>query len=97
MPRLYASDAVLPEIGKIIANAALDDAEKAKFSQNPSEYLIAAGISKEQLAGKNVVVHADDDSTIHVVVPSSVNADLVETRDEDYLSLLGTVTVRGCR
>ena len=97
MPRLYATENVLPEIGKLIARAALDSSEKAKFSENPAEYLIEAGIPKEQLTGKKVVVHADDDSTIHVVVPSSVNADLVETRDEDYLSLLGTVTVRGCR
>lgn len=97
MPRLYTDDGSLAEIGKIIAAASMDSSEKAKFSENPSEYLISAGVPREQLAGKNVVVHADDDSTIHVVVPSSVNADLVESRDQDYLSLLGSVTVRGCR
>jgi len=97
MPRLYATDKVLPEIGKVIARAAMDAAEKAKFAENPSDYLIEAGISEEQLAGKKIVVHADDDTTIHVIVPSSVNADLVESRDQDYLSLLGTVTVRGCK
>ncbi|MEM8813437.1 MAG: hypothetical protein AAGF59_12525, partial [Pseudomonadota bacterium] len=75
----------------------MDDAAKEKFSENPTEYLIAAGIPAEQLAGKKVVVHSDDEDTLHVVVPSAVNADLVESRDEDYLSLLGAVTVRGCR
>lgn len=97
MPRIYASDKVLPEVGKVIAGAAMDSAEKARFTADPTAYLLRAGIPAEQLAGKKVVVHADDDATLHVVVPSAVNADLVESRDEDYLSLLGTVTVRGCR
>lgn len=97
MPRLYTDDGSLAEIGKVIANASMDASEKSRFSENPSEYLIKAGVPQEQLAGKKIVVHADDDSTIHVVVPSSVNADLVESRDQDYLSLLGSVTVRGCR
>ncbi|MEM1048044.1 MAG: hypothetical protein AAGL24_17945 [Pseudomonadota bacterium] len=97
MPRLYASDEVLPQIGKVIADASLDASAKAKFEANPAEYLKSAGIPEEQLAGKKIVVHADDADTLHVVVPSAVNADLVESRDEDYLSLLGAVTVRGCR
>ena len=97
MPRIYADDKVLPEIGKVIAGAAMDSAEKAKFEADPAAYLLKAGVPAEQLAGKKVVVHSDDADTLHVVVPSAVNADLVESRDEDYLSLLGAVTVRGCK
>lgn len=96
MARIAVNRSAIPQIGKAFGEAANDPAKRKAFRTDPIAYLRAAGVSEENLTGLNIVLHEDDDETVHVVLPDSVDAGRLRANDHEYLKMLGTMAVLGC-
>lgn len=96
MARIACNRSAIPQIGKAFGEAANDPVKREAFRADPLGYLRAAGISEENLSGLNIVLHEDDDDTVHVVLPSKVDAGRLRANDHEYLKMLGTMAVLGC-
>ncbi|WP_420393423.1 hypothetical protein [Acuticoccus sp.] len=96
MARIAVNRSAIPQIGKAFGEAANDPAKREAFRADPIAYLRAAGVAEENLAGLNIVLHEDDDDTVHVVLPDSVDAGRLRANDHEYLKMLGTMAVLGC-
>ncbi|UOM34129.1 hypothetical protein [Acuticoccus sp. I52.16.1] len=96
MARIPVKRTAINTIGKAFGEAANDPRKREAFRADPVGYLRSCGIAEESLAGLNVVLHEDDDSTLHFVLPSRVDAQRLEGEDQEYLNALGTAAVLGC-
>lgn len=96
MARIAVNRSAIPQIGKAFGEAANDPEKRAAFRADPIGYLRAAGVAEESLAGLNIVLHEDDEETVHVVLPDSVDAGRLRAHDHEYLKMLGTMAVLGC-
>ena len=96
MARIPIDRAAIPDIGRAFGEAANDSAKREAFRTDPAAYLRSCGVSEDSLAGLKIVLHEDDESTLHVVLPSQVDADRLAAQDEDYLKMLGTMALLGC-
>lgn len=96
MARIAVRRAVVPQIGKAFGEAANDPARRDAFRADPVGYLREAGIAEDSLAGLNIVLHEDDEDTVHLVLPERVDGGRLRANDYDYLKMLGTMAVLGC-
>ncbi len=96
MARIPVSRSAITTIGKAFGEAANDPQKREAFRADPVGYLKASGIAQESLDGVNVVLHEDDESTLHFVLPAKVDAERLNARDREYLHTLGTAAVLGC-
>jgi len=96
MPRISISLSMLPAIGKAVGEASIDPVKRAEFEKNPEQALLDAGVPASSLAGFDFPVCVDDENTVHLVVPFGADAGKINSGDEEYLTLLGTVAVMGC-
>ena len=83
------------EVGRLIYEAATDEAALNRFQKNAVEQLINAGIAEDAFVGKSVTVVEDTGATIHIIIPDKVR-DAKQVTDR-YLQELGFVTIMGCR
>ncbi len=96
MARIAVKRSAVPQIGKAIGEAANDPSKREAFRADPVSYLRAAGVAEDDLAGLNIVVHEDTDDTVHMIIPSGVDAGRLKASDHEYLKMLGTVAVLAC-
>jgi len=96
MARIAVNRAAIPAIGKAFGEAANDPDQRAAFREDPLTYLKAAGVAERDLEGLNIVLHEDDDDTVHLVLPSAVDQSRLRANDHEYLKMLGTMAVLGC-
>ncbi len=96
MARIGVKRSAIPQIGKAFGEAANDPAKREAFRNDPIAYLQSAGVSADELEGLNIVLHEDDDNTVHVVLPQVVDAGRLRANDHEYLKMLGTMAVLGC-
>ncbi|MCF3935424.1 hypothetical protein L1787_18700 [Acuticoccus sp. M5D2P5] len=96
MARIGVKRSAIPQIGKAFGEAANDPAKREAFRNDPIAYLRSAGVAQEELDGLNIVLHEDDDNTVHVVLPQVVDAGRLRANDHEYLKMLGTMAVLGC-
>ncbi|RAI01055.1 hypothetical protein DLJ53_17720 [Acuticoccus sediminis] len=96
MARIPVSKSAIAKIGQAFGEAANNPEKREAFRADPAAYLRACGVSEESLEGLNVVLHEDDDSTLHLVLPAKVDETRLAVQDQDYLKMLGTMAVLGC-
>lgn len=96
MARIAVNRSAIPQIGKAFGEAANDPSKRAAFRADPIAYLRSAGIAEANLTGLNIVLHEDDEDTVHVVLPEKVDAGRLRANDHEYLKMLGTMAVLGC-
>lgn len=96
MARIACNRSALTAIGKAFGEAANDPEKREAFRTDPAAYLRAAGVPEENLTGLNLVLHEDDDDTVHFVLPEGVDHGRLKANDHEYLKMLGTMAVLGC-
>lgn len=96
MARIAVNRSAVPAIGKAFGEAANDPERREAFRSNPQAYLTAAGVAERDLEGLKIVLHEDEDDTIHLVLPSAVDQARLRANDHEYLKMLGTMAVLGC-
>lgn len=96
MARIGVKRSAIPQIGKAFGEAANDPEKRAAFRADPVAYLRAAGVAEKDLEGLNIVLHEDNDDTVHVVLPQVVDSGRLRANDHEYLKMLGTMAVLGC-
>jgi hypothetical protein len=96
MARIACKRSAIPQIGKAFGEAANDPVKREAFRADPHAYLRAAGIAEENLAGLKLVLHEDEEDTVHLIIPARVDAGRLRANDHEYLKMLGTMAVLAC-
>lgn len=86
----------LPGLGENLARAVDDDTVRTAFKADPRTYLVDAGVDPKALAGLDLVVVEDTDTTLHFVIPAKIDSERVAKGDAEYLVDMGKSVALTC-
>ncbi len=83
------------ELGRLLAEAAVDPEKKKALRDNPNEELRKIGLPEQTVSLFNFNVVEEQSGRKAVTIPYRVNADRIRHSDPAYLKILGEIVPSG--
>lgn len=96
MARFQIDDSKLPGLGKALAQAVVDPAVRAGLKNDPSGFLVNAGVDADAIKGLSFQIVEDTGTTLNIVVPAAIDQQKVDADDQQYLIEMGKSVTLNC-